>query len=106
MPNIPHPDKATLEALAKAGYPDPGVPKAAGLIEEAFPAVAAAATGNPIAGGVAAFEAARGIADAAQTQTSIGQYLIGSGGAQQSSNAPMNAVVSALNRLAGLKSRL
>jgi hypothetical protein len=106
MPNIPHPDKATLEALAKAGYPDPG-PPAAGLIAEAFPAVAAAAgVGLPIAGGVAAFEAARGIADAAQTQSSIGQYLIGSGGAQQSSNAPMNAVVSALNRLAGLKSRL
>jgi hypothetical protein len=105
MPNIPHPDAATLAALAKAGYPDPG-PPAPGLIEEAFPAVAAAATGNPIAGAVAGFEAARGIADAAQTQSSIGQYLIGSGGAQQSSNAPMNAVVSALNRLAGLKSRL
>ena len=105
MPSIPKPDAATLAALAAAGYPDPGPPKA-GLIEEAFPAVAAAA-GVPVAGAaVAAFETARGLADATTTKGSIGQYLIGSGGAAQSDNAPMNAVVSALNRLAGFKSRL
>ena len=104
MPNIPKPDAATLAALAAAGYPDPGPPKAEGLIAEAFPAVAA---GVPVAGAaVAAFETARGLADATTTKGSIGQYLIGSGGAAQSDTAGMNAVVSALNRLAGFKSRL
>ena len=104
--NIPKPDAAFLATLAAAGYSDPGAPKA-GLIEEAFPAVAAAAaTGNPLAAGVAGFETMRGLADAAQTKSGISQYLIAGGGAQQSDNAGMNAVVSALNRLAGFKSRL
>jgi len=105
MPSIPKPDKETLAALAAAGYPDPGPPKP-GLIAEAFPAVAAAAMGSPIAGALAGFEAAAGIADASQTKGSIGQYLIGSGGAAQSDSAPTNAILSALNRLAGFKSRL
>lgn len=110
MPSIPKPDKALLATLAAAGYPDPGAPKddkPAGLIAEGFPAVMAKALGGPVAGAaVAGVEGLRGIADAAQTKGSISQYLIGSGGAAQSDSAPMNAVVSALNRLAGFKSRL
>ena len=104
--NIPKPDKDLLASLAAAGYSDPGASKP-GLIEEAFPKVAvAAATGNPVAAGLAGFEAMKGISDASQTKGSISQYLIGSGGAAQSDSAPTNAIVSALNRLAGFKSRL
>jgi hypothetical protein len=105
MPSIPKPDAATLAALAAAGYPDPGPPKAS-LIEEAFPAVAAAASGNPIGAGIEALQWASGLSDAQETKGSISQYLIASGGAQHSETAPMNAILSALNRLAGFKSRL
>ena len=50
----------------------------------------AAALGGPVAGAaVAGVEGLRGLADASQTKGSIGQYLIGSGGAAQSDNAPM-----------------
>ena len=109
MPSIPKPDAATLAALAAAGYPDPGPPpgtdktdKKDSLLDEGFPAL----LGSAGTMAVGALEAARGIADAATTKGSISQYLIGSGGAAQSNDAPMNAVVSALNRLAGFKSRL
>lgn len=114
MPNIPKPDKETLEVLAAAGYPDPGPP---GLIEEGFPEVAkkagkkaakeAAVAAVPgLGAAVAGYETLSGLADATQTKSGISQYLIGSGGAQQSDTAPTNAILSALNRLAGFKSRL
>jgi hypothetical protein len=115
MPNIPHPSKELLDALAASGNPDPG-PPAPGLIEEAFPAVVADTASAALAGTMAAgpavgivagsFAAMKGITDAAETKGSISQYLIASGGAQQSDTAPMNAILSAINRLAGFKSRL
>jgi hypothetical protein len=114
MPNIPKPDKETLDVLAAAGYPDPGPP---GLIDEAFPPkqedekkdpaqLLAEMVPGAIGGAASALMAAKGLSDASQTKSGISQYLIAGGGSQQSDSAGMNAVVSALNRLAGFKSRL
>jgi hypothetical protein len=46
------------------------------------------------------------LADASHTTGSIAQQLIAGGGGGQSDNAVPNAIVGALNRLAGLRSRL
>lgn len=61
-------------------------------------------TGAGVVAGAAT--AMQSIKDAAVPEQSIGQQLIAGGGARQDSNAIPHAVVSALNRIAGLKSRL
>ena len=64
----------------------------------------------PIAAGALlaeqAMEMKEKIEAAAAPKVGIGQYLVASGGGQQPDNAMPNAVLSALNRLAGFKSRI
>lgn len=66
----------------------------------AGPVGAAAELGGMLA------QSANAIAKTAQTSSGIGQFLIGPGGASTPSDAPMNAVINALTRISGLKSRM
>jgi hypothetical protein len=66
--------------------------------------IAALGTVAPVAAG--ALLAAKELASAGKTEGSMQQYLIASGGASQSENAQNNAILSALNRFAGYRTRM
>jgi hypothetical protein len=81
-------------------------PKPGDLLAEQAAAMAATAAmpgAAALAGGIAA---AGAVAESATPKTGIDQYLIAGGGGRPDDHAMQNAVVSALNRLAGFKSRM
>jgi hypothetical protein len=80
------------------------------LLDEAAAVMGAGAVAGPAGAGAAAamagVEAIGNVAQQATTQQSMGQYLIAGGGGQAHDNTLGNAMISALNRIAGFKSRL
>jgi hypothetical protein len=100
-------EEAATTDIAAAAIPTAAATEAGLGIAETAGAAAATGPAAPfVLGGLAAVDTAREVAAAAQTQGSIQQYLIASGGAGTPDNAPLNAIVAAVNRFSGLRSRM
>jgi hypothetical protein len=80
-------------------------PKPGDLLAEQAAGLAAA-SGGALGAAVGGLMAAKEILASGGTEGSMGQYLIASGGPRTNDGATANAMLSAVSKLAGLKSRM
>ena len=98
-PEVPLPPPEAPRPPQPAEQPD-----AMGAAAAAAPLLGPVGTAAAVA--TAAYQIGGDLKAATETKGSIGQYLIGGGGTGQNENAIPQAMLGALNRIAGLRSRM